>query len=172
MPPPPSETNTKTGDNLIIRQGVEEDIPQVLEMITELAVFEKAPSSAVRVSEESMRRNGFGPNAVFKFLIGEVDGVTAAFALYYTAYSTWTGPAFHLEDLYVKERFRSQGIGRQMFNAIMDMYHDSECERLEWIVLDWNTNAINFYKSIGADISSEWLTCQIHKSSIKLASEH
>ena len=140
-----------------LRRGCEADLPQVLGLIQELAVYERAPE-AVTNTLEAMRRDGFGPAPVFGFFVLEnTAGTIIGLALYYTAYSTWKGRMLYLEDLVVTEAARRGGFGRLLFETVVAEARETGAQRLKWQVLDWNEPAITFYKKLGSNIESEWL---------------
>ena len=144
-------------DNYKLRRGVENDLPQVLGLIQELAAYEKAPE-AVTNTLMAMQRDGFGPEPIFGFFVLENEAAEIiGLALYYTAYSTWKGRMLYLEDLVVTEQARRGGLGRLLFDAVVAEARATGAVRLKWQVLDWNEPAIGFYKKLGATIESEWL---------------
>lgn len=144
-------------NNVVLRRGVEADLPQVLGLIQELAKYEKAPE-AVTNTLEAMRRDGFGPQPIFSFFVLENDAAEIiGLALYYTAYSTWKGRMLYLEDLVVTETARRGGLGRLLFDAVVAEARATGAKRMKWQVLDWNEPAIGFYKKLGANIEGEWL---------------
>lgn len=136
---------------------MEADLPAVLALIQELAVYERAPD-AVTNTLADMQRDGFGPQPIFGFFVLE-DGAghIVGLALFYTAYSTWKGRMLYLEDLVVTEAARRGGYGRQLFDAVVAEARATGAKRLKWQVLDWNEPAINFYKKLGAELDGEWL---------------
>lgn len=144
-----------------IRRGTEADFAAVLEMIQELAAFEKAPD-AVTNSLERMKIE----KDLFGFFIAEADGRTAGMALYFFAYYTWVGKSLYLDDIYVKPEFRGLGIGSMLLNKIFETAYENDCQRLRWQVLDWNTNAIEIYRKKAAAISNEWLNCDYNRPEI------
>ncbi len=144
-------------DNCILRRGHEADLPQVLALIKELAVYEKAPDAVTNTLAE-MRRDGFGPSPIFRFFVLEnADYQLIGLALYYTAYSTWKGRMLYLEDLVITETARRGGLGRLLFDAVVAEARATGAHRLKWQVLNWNEPAIGFYQKLGAHIESEWL---------------
>ena len=146
---------------LNIRAATANDIPLILEFIRELAEYEKAPEQAV-ASAEDLRRDGFTGSPKFRVLIAEWDGEPAAFALFFYHYSTWTGrPTLFLEDLFVRPRFRGQGIGKALLLRLAKTAVEEGCARFEWQVLDWNTPSLEFYQSLGAKVMKEWLTMRV-----------
>ncbi len=144
------------GLDMKIREGIKEDLPQVLALIKELAVYERA-SDAVDNSVERMEKDGFGPDKVFDFLVAEEDHNIIGLALYYWSYSTWKGKCMYLEDFVVTEKHKRKGIGRRLFKALIQIAREKDARRLSWQVLDWNEPAINFYKSIGATLDPQWI---------------
>jgi GNAT superfamily N-acetyltransferase len=140
----------------IIRQGKEEDLSEVLELIKELAVFERAPD-AVSNTLQRMKEDGFGPNPIYGFFVAEKSGAIIGLSLYYYRYSTWKGKCLYLEDLIVTESERKNGAGTDLFDATVQFAKDNDCIRMNWQVLDWNQSAIDFYKKYGADLDGEWI---------------
>lgn len=138
-----------------IRQATESDIPTILKLIQALATYEREPD-AVRIGAAELRRDGFGPQPLFECLIAEDDGEAAGFALYFPIYSTWRGPSLHLEDLFVVPEHRSRGIGKALLARVAAIAAERGCARLQWDVLDWNTPAIDFYRSRGAVMLESW----------------
>jgi GNAT superfamily N-acetyltransferase len=146
---------------LNLRNASTNDIPVILQFIRELAEYEKAPEQAVATVED-LRRDGFSANPKFRVLIAEWAGEPAGFALFFYHYSTWAGrPTLFLEDVFVRPRFRGEGIGKALLLHLAKMAVDEGCGRFEWQVLDWNTPAIEFYQSLGAKVMKEWLTMRV-----------
>ena len=129
----------------IIRIGVKSDLPRVLELIKELAVFENAPNE-VEVSVDEMMNWGFGQDKIFDFFVLEKESVIVGIAVYYYKYSTWKGKCLFLEDIIVTESERKNGYGKLLFNEVVKVAKAKKVRRTEWQVLDWNTAAIEFYK--------------------------
>ncbi|MCG3167571.1 MAG: hypothetical protein POELPBGB_03365 [Bacteroidia bacterium] len=149
-----------------IRQGKKADLPAVLLLIKELAEYEKAPLE-VEVTVEQMEKNGFGEHSVFSFIVAEYDAVVVGMALYYTKYSTWKGPCIFLEDLIVTQSERRKGIGRLLFEKMIQISKERNVRRLEWQVLEWNKPAINFYKKYNASLDAEWLNGKLVYSQLQ-----
>ena len=147
--------------NITIRRAVKEDCPRLLELIKELAVYEKAPDD-VTVTLEHFTESGFGEKPVWWTFVAEEDGVVQGFALYYVRYSTWKGQAMYLEDILVTESARGRGIGRLLFERLIEEAREKKFNRIIWQVLDWNEPAINFYKKYNANIDGDWLNCSIY----------
>jgi GNAT superfamily N-acetyltransferase len=144
-----------------IRRAVKEDCPRLLELITELAVYEKEPD-AVTVSLDHFTESGFGVNPVWWSFVAEADGIIQGFALYYIRYSTWKGQAMYLEDIIVTEAMRGNKIGKLLFDQLIEEAKEKKLHRIVWQVLDWNEPAINFYKKYNADFDGGWLNCSIY----------
>lgn len=141
---------------LLIRNAAAEDATLLASMIRELAEFEHELDQ-VEISPEDLLRDGFRPNPRFHALIAEWGGQTAAYALYFFTYSTWTGrPSLFIEDLFVRAEFRRKGIGKALLKRMAVIAHSQNCYGMRWEVLNWNTAAIDFYRSIGAKLQNEW----------------
>lgn len=146
--------------NTLIRPAERKDCNRMMELIQELAVFEKAPEQ-VTVSFEHFVDSGFGSKPVWWAYVAEVDGQVSGFALYYIRYSTWKGQRLYLEDLVVTEKFRGKGIGKLLFEKLIEVYKANNYTGMVWQVLDWNEPAINFYKKYNASFENEWLNCSL-----------
>ena len=152
--------------NVVLRRGVEADLPQVLGLIQELAAYERA-AEAVTNTLAAMQRDGFGPAPIFSFFVLENEASKIiGLALYYTAYSTWKGRMLYLEDLVVTEAARSGGHGRLLFDAVVAEARATGAVRLKWQVLDWNEPAIAFYQKLGANIEGEWLNGNLDEAQL------
>lgn len=145
---------------LLIRKGNPDDLPQALSLIQELALFENAPHEVVTTVAQ-MQQDGFGENPVYKMIVAEFNGELVGLAVYFLKYSTWKGKGVYLDDLIVKEAFRKHGIGKLLFNAVAEDSVALNAKQLHWQVLDWNENAINFYKKYNATFDSEWINCKL-----------
>jgi len=139
-----------------IRPAVKEDCPRLLELVQELAEYERAPKE-VTVSPEHFAESGFGKNPVWWAFVAEVDGVIQGFALYYIRFSTWKGQCMYLEDLLVTNEMRGKGIGAMLFDRLIAEAKQRGWNRIAWQVLDWNEPAINFYKKYNAKLDGSWL---------------
>lgn len=140
-----------------IRKGTITDLPRLRELIVELAIYEKEPN-AVEVTIAELENNGFSKNPLFGFFVAEVNGKVEGIALHYFKFSTWKGKCLFLEDLVVNQELRQLGIGKQLFDAVVQVAAKNQCKRMEWQVLKWNTPAINFYQNkYNADLDAEWL---------------
>jgi GNAT superfamily N-acetyltransferase len=147
--------------NIIVRKAIKEDCPRLLELITELAVYEKAPNE-VTVSLEHFIESGFGKNPVWWALVAEAEGMVQGFALYYIRYSTWKGQAMYLEDIIVTEAMRGKKIGKLLFDGLIEEAHAKKFNRIIWQVLDWNEPAIRFYKKYDTHFDPSWINCSMH----------
>lgn len=150
---------------MIIRKGEQKDMKSVLELIQELAVFEKEPD-AVELTVADLERDGFGSNPLFHTFVAEIEEKIVGIALYYYRYSTWKGKTIHLEDLIVKENQRGSGVGFALYSKIIEQGKMDNVRRIEWAVLDWNIPAIEFYKKSGAKILEDWRTVQMNEQQI------
>ena len=144
-----------------IRNAVKEDCTRLLELVQELATYEKAPKE-VTVTIEHFIESGFGEKPVWWAFVAEADKKIVGFALYYIRFSTWKGQAMYLEDILVTNEMRGKGIGKLLFDRLIDEAKEKKFNRVIWQVLDWNEPAINFYKKYNADIDGSWLNCSIY----------
>ena len=140
---------------MIIRKATPQDMPKVLELIQELATFEKEPD-AVIITVKDLIRDGFCEKPLFYTFVAEVENKVIGLALYYYRYSTWKGKTIHLEDLIVQESSRGTGAGFALYSEIIKQGKRDTVRRIEWNVLDWNSPAIEFYKKSGAKILDDW----------------
>jgi GNAT superfamily N-acetyltransferase len=153
--------------NIHIRRAVREDCARLLELVQELATYERAPDE-VTVTLEHFTESGFGEKPVWWAFVAEVPSSSgrgveiAGFALYYIRYSTWKGQAMYLEDILVTNEMRGQGIGKLLFDRLIEEAREKKFNRIIWQVLDWNDPAINFYKKYNAEIDAGWLNCSIY----------
>ena len=144
-----------------------EDVPLVLELIRELAEYEKEPDAA-RATAQQIREALFGERAAAEAVIAWVDGEAAGWALWFQNFSTWTGrPGLWLEDLFVRPRFRRRGVGRELLTYLASLCLQRGYGRFEWSVLDWNTGAIEFYESLGAEAMGEWTTMRVSGEALR-----
>jgi GNAT superfamily N-acetyltransferase len=147
---------------MIIRKGQKEDMPAILDLIKELATFEKEPNAVV-VTVDELVRDGFGEKPLFMTFVAEQDNEIIGMALFYYRYSTWKGKTIHLEDLIVKENKRGIGAGSALYKQVIKYARSKGVRRVEWVVLSWNKPAIDFYERSGATILQDWLTVQMHE---------
>lgn len=156
---------------MIVRKAIKADMPEVLNLIKELALFEKEPT-AVEISVETLETEGFGDNPLFQCFVATSEEVIendtrtsgsaeathhiVGAAIVYYRFSTWKGRTLHLEDLIVTESMRGKGFGEGLYAEVMNFAHSQGLKRVAWDVLDWNTGAIKFYERSGANIMAEW----------------
>jgi GNAT superfamily N-acetyltransferase len=152
---------------MTIRTGTQTDLPRALELIRELAQYEKALHEVTNTVAH-MEQEGFGPNPVFGFFVAENETGIIGLSLYYWRYSTWKGKRLYLEDIIVTESHRGQGIGKLLFDRTMQHALDENCSGMMWQVLEWNEPAIRFYKKYGSKFDSEWINCSLEREQIKL----
>ncbi len=148
-----------------IRKGEKKDMKAVLDLIQELATFEKEPDAVV-VTVADLERDGFGDYPLFHTFVAEVEDEIVGIALYYYRYSTWKGKTIHLEDLIVKEKMRGSGLGFALYSKIIEQGKVDKVRRIEWAVLDWNTPAIDFYIKSGAKVLDDWRVVQMDENGI------
>lgn len=146
-----------------IRTATTDDYQKVIELITELAIFEKAGDQVTNTAKQMFEEKDY-----FKCLVAENDeNEIIGFALYFYAYFTWIGKSLYLDDLFVKKEYRNQGVAKKFLNEIFEDARRENCKRVRWQVLDWNTDAIEFYKKIGAKLDNEWINCDYNKDEIE-----
>lgn len=144
-----------------IRRAEISDINDIISLVKELALFEKAPQE-VTVTYEDYLINGFQDNPLFECNLAFYNEELVAFSLWYFRFSTWKGKRLYLEDLYVKEAYRGLGIGKTLLNTVIEEAKLSNCTGLMWQVLDWNTSAIEFYKKYNATLDGEWINVNLN----------
>ena len=149
-----------------IRAAVAADCPRILELINELAIYERAPEE-VTVTIDHFIDSGFGQNPVWKAFVAEADDKIVGFALYYTRYSTWKGCRLYLEDFIVTEEYRGKGIGKLLFENVIKETKNGNYSGMVWQVLDWNEPAINFYNKYKAQLEAGWLNASFSKEQIR-----
>lgn len=146
--------------SVIIRKGLPADVEATLTLVKELAAYENAPNE-VEVTIKEMTNWGFGTDHIFDFYVAETNNTIIGIAIYYFKYSTWKGKCLFLEDIIVTESQRGNGIGKLLFNKIIEVAKESKVRRMEWQVLDWNKTAIDFYKKYDATLDGEWINCKL-----------
>lgn len=151
---------------ITIREGRKEDLARVLELIKELAEFERAPHE-VSNTLDRLEEDGFGPHPVYGFFVAEIDGRIIGLSLYYWRYSTWKGKRLYLEDIIVTESERGKGSGKLLFDRTMQKALEENCTGMMWQVLEWNEPAINFYKKYGSKLDGEWVNCNLEAEQIR-----
>ena len=148
------------------RLALVKDMPRVLELIQELATYEKE-ADAVEITKSDLENDGFGPNPKFTCFVCEVENVIEGIALVYPRYSTWKGTVIHLEDLIVTKEMRGTGLGTALLDEVVKYGNDLGVKRISWEVIDWNEPAIGFYESKGANVMRDWDVVQLDEVGIK-----
>tara|TARA_B100000287_G_C20638234_1_gene782509 strand:+ start:686 stop:1162 length:477 start_codon:yes stop_codon:yes gene_type:complete len=148
-----------------IRKGNKDDLPEILELIKELAHYENALDE-VQITLEQLEEDGFGIRPWYWFLVAEENETIIGMAFYHIRYSTWKGKFLFLEDFVIREKYRRKGLGSALFQATVNIAIDEKLNGMTWQVLDWNIPAINFYKKYQADISGDWLNGKLSKSQL------
>lgn len=152
--------------NFTIRKAEKKDLPQVLELIQELATFEKEPD-AVEINVDDLEKAGFGSDAFYTCFVAEQDQRIEGMALVYFRFSTWKGKTVHLEDLVVRQKMRGTGMGSALYKKVIAYSLEQGVKRAEWVVLDWNTPAVEFYERSGANVLRDWNTVQMDETAMK-----
>jgi GNAT superfamily N-acetyltransferase len=147
-------------DQISVRFATTDDMPAVLELIKELAAYENA-ASEVKNSAIQLIEDGFGDNPAFECVVAANASEVIGFALFFTSYSTWKGKCLYLEDLCVSENYRRMGIGKKLFDFVLQLAKDRKMKRFSWQVLDWNEPAISFYKKYDSVLDPEWINGKI-----------
>ena len=153
--------------SFVIRRGDEKDVPGMFRLIKELAEYERAPKDVIN-TEKMLLEDGFGPKSIYKVFVAEEVSTNdiIGMALYYTAYSTWNGKIFYIDDIIVTERYRRYGIGKKLVDLVLKEAHHEGLNQVRWHVLEWNTPAIEFYKKMKVVFDTEWTTCKMNKQQI------
>jgi GNAT superfamily N-acetyltransferase len=149
-----------------VRPATPTDCPEVFELIKELAVYEKAPDE-VEITVQQLEEDAFGENPVVEILVADKAGKIVGAALTYLKYSTWKGRSLHLEDLVVNQEERGRGIGTQLFKAVINLCKERNYARMEWMVLDWNTDAIGFYDKYRTQYLDGWTDCRLTREQLQ-----
>ncbi|PJA06969.1 MAG: GNAT family N-acetyltransferase [Flavobacteriales bacterium CG_4_10_14_0_2_um_filter_32_8] len=146
--------------NVLIRKATQNDLPEVLALVKELALYEKAPNE-VTITLQELEKDGFGEHPLFWIILAEVEAKIVGMSFYYIRYSTWKGKCLYLEDIIVKETFRGQKVGELLFKETIKIAHEMNAKLLNWQVLDWNEPALNFYKKFNAVLDPTWINGKI-----------
>lgn len=146
--------------SLVLRTAEAQDVPAIMNLVRELAEFEKA-SEEVTNTEEMMLQDGFRENPAFECILAENKGKILGMSLYYFRYSTWKGRRLYLEDIIVTQAARGSGIGKMLFDRTIEKAKEKNCTGMMWQVLEWNTPAIDFYKKYHARLDGEWINCHL-----------
>jgi GNAT superfamily N-acetyltransferase len=154
-----------TNNGINLRVATKEDCPRLLELVIELAIFEREPQE-VTVTLQEFEEAGFGEKPVWKAYVAEVDGFIVGFAIYYIRYSTWKGNRLYLEDLIVTEEWRGKGVGKLLFEKMIQEARELGYNGMTWQVLDWNEPALKFYKKYEAAIGAGWLNGSLSKEQV------
>jgi GNAT superfamily N-acetyltransferase len=152
--------------NITIRKGIKTDIPQVLNLIKELAMYEKAPQEVTNTVAQ-MEKEGFGENPAYEMFVAEINATIVGIAVYFYSYSTWKGRCMYLDDIVVTESMRGKGIGDKLFKTVINKAKEENVPKLHWQVLDWNEPAINFYQKFKADLDPEWINGKLTREQIQ-----
>ncbi|MBO0708058.1 MAG: GNAT family N-acetyltransferase [Candidatus Dormibacteraeota bacterium] len=154
----------------MLRSAVPADVPVILELVKELARYEREPE-AVRVTEPALLEAIFGPEPVASVELAVHEGSegpeTAGMALWYRSYSTWTGPGIYLEDLFVREQYRKLGYGKALLRRLAQIAVERGYARFEWSVLDWNQPSIDFYLAMGARAMDDWTRYRLEGAALR-----
>src|SRR5438105_14734939 len=157
--------------NFKIRDATVADIPIILQLIRDLATYERAPDDVV-ATEKGLHQVLFGAEPAAKVVIAFENTEPVGFAVYFFNFSTWLGrPGLYLEDLFVKPEMRGKGYGRALLVELAKIARDRDCGRLEWAVLDWNEPAIKFYRALGAKPMDEWTVFRLTRDEIAQLAE-
>jgi GNAT superfamily N-acetyltransferase len=151
---------------MVIREATIDDCERMLELIHELAIYEKAPHE-VSVTLDEFIDAGFGKNSVWKAFVADEDGTINGFALFYIRYSTWKGCRLYLEDFLVTEKERGRGLGKLLFERVIKEAKDKQYNGMVWQVLDWNQPAINFYNKYASQTEAGWLNASLSTEQIQ-----
>ena len=151
---------------ITLRKAEKKDIPEILELIKELALYERAPQE-VTITPEDLEKDGFGENPIFEIILAHTEKELGGMAFYYYSYSTWKGKCLYLEDIIVKEHLRGNRIGKILFEAVIARAKESSAKRMHWQVLDWNEPAINFYRKYNAVLDNTWINGKLTEEQIQ-----
>jgi GNAT superfamily N-acetyltransferase len=153
--------------NIIIRKGIKEDLPQVLGLIKELALYERSPESVTNTVAD-MENDGFGERPIYELIVAEDEERIVGIAIFYIKYSTWRGKGIYLDDILVTESCRGKGIGNKLFEAVIKFSKEFGAKGLWWQVLEWNEPAINFYNKFNAELDGEWINGKLNEEQLRI----
>lgn len=151
--------------NIELRDARIEDCRSIVDLIIELAVYEKSENE-VEITSAQLEKDGFGKRPLFHAVVAEKEAEIIGMAFYYYKYSTWKGGCLYLEDLVVREAYRKEGVGSKLFEAVIRVAQLKKVKRMEWQVLDWNEPAINFYKKYNAELDPEWINGRFYEKDL------
>jgi GNAT superfamily N-acetyltransferase len=153
-------------ENVVVRKGTPADVPQVMDLVRELALYERAPHEVTN-TDQQMLEDGFGDAPVFGLFVAEHESRIVGIALHYIRYSTWKGKMLYLEDIVVRESYRGHKIGAHLFEACMALCLEKNYAGMVWQVLDWNEPALNFYRKFNANLDGEWINGKLLHDEMK-----
>jgi GNAT superfamily N-acetyltransferase len=157
--------------DVVIRVGTIKDLPRVLELIKELAAYERAPHEVITTVEQ-MEKDGFGERPLYGIFVAERQKHIIGISIYYYRYSTWKGKRLYLEDIVVSQEERGKGLGKLLFEQTMRKALEENCSGMMWQVLEWNEPGINFYKKYGAKLDAEWTNGSLESNEIRELLKH
>ena len=140
--------------NIIIRKADENDFPVIISLIKEFSIFQKTPWKVTNTLDQMIKDKD-----IFQCLVAVIDKEIVGFATFFFTYYSWTGKGLYLDDLYIKDSFRKQAVGKKLLDTIIDLAKKEQCKNIRWLVSNWNLNAIDFYKNMGATIDEVDLNC-------------
>ena len=150
---------------LVVRDAQREDVPFIMQLIKELAIYEKSENE-VETTITSMLEDGFGERPCFNAMVAELHSEIVGIAVYFYSYSTWKGRSLYLDDLVVSEKVRRMGVGHQLFGALVKKAASEGVGKMHWQVLDWNEPAIHFYEKWKATLQDGWLNVSLSKQQL------
>lgn len=140
----------------MVREAQRGDENAIIDLIRELAVYEKEPLSSVKNTPKQLAKDLFDDKVCHAF-VAELDGKVIGYAIYYYSYSTWNGTCLYLEDIYVQPEHRGKHVGSALFDSVVNTAREKKVRRMDWQILDWNEPALEFYRRKGATIDGEWV---------------
>jgi len=146
--------------NVNIRKGEKRDMKAVMELIQELADYEKAPDEVV-INSDVLEKEAFGNDKIIDTLVAEIDGTVVGAMIYYDIFSTWKGRSMYLEDFVINSNYRRMGIGEKLFDRLIAEAKKRGSAKIKWQVIDWNEPAIKFYEKLNASLDGVWIDCTL-----------